>query len=115
MPRGPAPAWTACAPHTLEAKPYIEAAARLGYDIELTWSGIPTRERAREMRKGLYNAAKLHRPAVSVASEIEPGSNGTWSIRFKVLDKKAARAYIVATYGPDRTQWPYNARQKGGS
>lgn len=112
MPRGPSPAWTARAPHTSEAMPYIAAAFQVGYDTELVWNGIETKTRAADLKRGLFNAARGHKPEVSVHAEIEPASNGDWQIRFAVHDKKAARAYVVAKHGADRKQWPYNARQR---
>jgi hypothetical protein len=110
MPRGPAPSWTAAAPHTIEARPKVEAAVKIGYDVELTWAGIPTRDRAVQCKRGLHNAARLHKPQVSLSGQIEPDGNGAWRIRFKVHDKRKARAFIVAKHGTDRAAWPYNPR-----
>jgi hypothetical protein len=113
VPRGPAPAWTKKAEHTEAAAPYIDAAFRMGYDTELTWGGIATRDRADMMRRGLFNAARCHDPQVSVHASVEPSSNGEWQIRFAVHDKRKARAFIVAKHGKDRAAWPYNARARG--
>lgn len=110
MPRGPAPSWTAAAPHTVEARPYVEAAFKIGYDIELTWAGIATRDRAIQLKRGLHNAARLHKPQVSLSGDIEPDGKGQWRIKFKLHDKKAARAYIVNKHGSNKSAWPYNPR-----
>jgi hypothetical protein len=112
MPRGPAPAWHQRAPHTVEAAPYIAAAFRGGYEIAFTWSGISTHAEARTKKNGLHNAARLHTPSVAVSCVIEQNGR-TWQIRFTLHDKRVARAYVVNTYGTDRTQWPYDMRAKG--
>jgi len=111
MPRGPAPSWTNAAEHTKWARRYVEAAFRqLGYGAQMTIPGIPNRDRAVLCRRGLHNAARLHKPQLSVSTEIEPDGNGAWRIKFVLHDKKAARAYIVQKHGPDRQRWPYNPR-----
>ena len=112
MPRGPAPAWHQKASHTIEAEPYIAAAFRLGLEQEMRWTGIPTHERARELRNGLFNAARLHQPIVAVSAEVEQAGRG-WQIRFILHDKKTARAHVVTAYGTDRADWPYDMRAKG--
>lgn len=111
MPRGPAPSWTAAAPHTIRARPYVERTFKLfGYEAEVTWAGLATRDEAVQCKRGLHNAARLHKPAVSISGEIEPDGNGQWRIKFTLHNKKAARAYIVNKHGPDRSAWPYNPR-----
>lgn len=111
MPRGPAPGWKAPAPHTVEAQPYIAAAQKIGFETELHWNGLASRERAAECKRGLFNAARL--AGVSVSTETETESGGTFRIKFKIHDKKVARAYIVQKHGSDRSRWPYNARARG--
>jgi hypothetical protein len=110
--RGPAPAWHQKAAHTTEAQPYIEAAYQIGYEQEMTWAGIATHERARTLKNGLFNAARLHKPIVAVSVEIEKNGR-TWQLKFKLHDKRVARAHVVNTYGADRTAWPYDMRAKG--
>jgi len=112
MPRGPAPAWNQKAPHTAEAAPYVAAAYGAGFELELTWAGIASHERARTLKNGLHNAARLHKPIVSVSTVIEQDGD-TWRIRFTLHDKKVARAHVVSKYGTDRTAWPYDMRAKG--
>ena len=109
MPSGPGSPWRPRAPHTAEAHPYVRAALRVGFGREVIWSGIASRERARLMKQGLFNAAKGQRPPVSVSAEIEPGGSGDWRIRFVVHSKSEGRAYVAVTYGKDRSQWPYRA------
>jgi hypothetical protein len=111
MPRGPAPTWKAPAPHTQQATPYIAAAFKVGYEVELSWTGIDTKERALTCKKGLFNAARLHSPQVSVSVNMERAGSG-WVLKFTLHDKRVARAHIVAKHGSDRTQWPYNARAR---
>jgi hypothetical protein len=112
MPRGPAPAWHQKAAHTVEAERYVAAAFRVGYEQEMRWTGIPARERARTLKNGLFNAARLHKPPVSVSYEIVQEGR-TWTIRFTLHDKKIGRAHVVGSYGTDRRQWPYDTREKG--
>jgi hypothetical protein len=113
MPRGPAPPWGAAAPHTVEAIPYVNAAfEHFGYEQECTWPDIASREQANQLKRGLHNAARLHKPQVSVSTEVEPASNGQWRIRFVLHHKRIARAYIVTKHGPDRAAWPYNPRAR---
>jgi hypothetical protein len=112
VPRGPAPQWHAKASWTTEAQPYIAAAWQAGYEQEHTWAGIPTHERARQLKNGLFNAARLHQPIVAVSCVIEKNGRA-WQIRFTLHDKRVARAHVVNTYGDDRTQWPYDMRAKG--
>jgi hypothetical protein len=112
MPRGPAPAWHQKAPHTVEAAPYIAAAFQVGFEQEMCWTGIPTHERARTLKNGLFNAARLHKPVVAVSVDIVQAGR-TWQLKFKIHDKRVARAYVVNTYGPDRENWAYDMRAKG--
>lgn len=112
MPRGPAPAWNQRAPHTVEAAPMVDAACKLGFEVELRWAGIETHERARTLKNGLFNAAKLHKPPVSVSCEIVQEGK-TWTIKFKLHDKRTGRAHVVSKHGTDRTQWPYDPRARG--
>ena len=113
MPRGPSPMWTSAAPHTAEAAPYVHAAFQLGFEQPVVWAGIPSRDRASLMKKGLFNAARRHKPSVSVSADIEPEPGGTFRITFVLHDKKVGRAYIVTKHGPNRSAWPYDTRRKG--
>jgi hypothetical protein len=113
MPRGPAPAWRQCAPHSIEARPYIDAAFARGYEQELIWAGIESRERAVNCRRGLFNCARTHKPVVAVSADVESAGGGLWQVRFVLHDKKVARAYVTAKYGENRAGWPYDLRAKG--
>ena len=113
MPRGPAPMWTSAAPHTQEAQPMVEAAFRIGYEHPVIWNGIASRDRATQLKRGLFNAARRHKPPVSVSCDIEPEPGGTFRITFVLHDKKVGRAYIVTKHGPNRSAWPYDTRRKG--
>jgi hypothetical protein len=113
VPRGPAPQWKARAEHTISAIPMVHAAFQLGYEVEVIWRGIATKERARTLKRGLFNASLRHDPPVSVSTDIKPSGNGEYQIHFVLHDKKVARAYIVTKHGTDRSAWPYNARARG--
>ena len=80
-----------------------------GHYAELVYTGCETRERAEEIKRSLYRCAK--HLGVSMHAEVEQTAGG-WQVRFKAIDKAAARAYILARYGTDRTRWPYNPRRQ---
>ena len=108
MPRGPARPWKAVAPHTQRAFPYINAAMAQGYDVELKITGVEDSEML-DLRRGLFNAAKLS--GVSVHVDKARQGDGTWTLTYAVHDKNRARAHILQKHGTDRQQWPYNPRR----
>jgi len=110
--RGPPPAWRQSAPHSIEARPYIDAAYQVGFEKELLWTGIESKERADSLKRGLFNSARTHQPIVAVSAAVESAGAGQWQIRFQIHDKRNARAYVVAKYGPDRAGWPYDMRER---
>jgi hypothetical protein len=108
MPRGPARPWRKLLPHTERAIPYIRAAIDAGYDIELAITEVADDE-WRDLKKGLFNAAKLNKVAVHVHQS--HNEDGTWTLTYAVHDKTKARAYVLNTYGSDREKWAYNPRR----
>lgn len=118
MPRGPAPQFRQKAEHTVEMMPYVAASVNqapmnetTGHYAELIYTGIKTSDRALQVKRGLYNAAKHH--GVSMKADTESLTDGTYQVRFRAIDKKRARAYLIATKGKDRSQWAYDPRRKG--
>jgi hypothetical protein len=116
MPRGAPPMWKQKAPHTIEMWNHIPASVNAapmdetGAYGELLVAGITTMERAVTVKRGLFNAAKHQ--GYSMSAEIESLTDGKFRVRFKVIDKKRARAYLIATKGKDRSQWAYDPRKR---
>jgi len=77
-----------------------------GWYATLVYSGCETRERAIEIKNGLYRAAR--RAKVSVATQVRPADDGTWLVEFTAINKVFGRAYVAATYGNDTHHWPYD-------
>lgn len=102
----------------------VVAAVGQGYGRELVMRGIETYERADEIRKGIYRCAR-HRnvsaeagPSRVVTGADEMGihkAGKTYMLRFKIHSKRDARRRHLATYGPDRANWPYDPRRKATS
>lgn len=115
MPRGPNRPWKAYkAPNTNE---HIMASVaggfadeERGFYRELLYTGCETQERAQEIKQSLFRCAR--RLGYSLTATIEAGPGGTFDVRFRAIDKAKARAYMVARYGPDRQNWPYNPRAR---
>lgn len=82
-----------------------------GWYATLRYAGCDTRERAVEVKNGLFRAAR--RAKVSVFTKIEPDADGTWHVEFTAVSKDHARAYVVRTYGKDTASWPYNPFSAG--
>lgn len=115
MPRGPAPGWRARKPplldaHILASVNAAEMNAENGFHGELLYTGCKTKERADEVKRALYRAAK--RQGYSVTAKVEK-HGAEFQVRFTAINKEAARRFVVEKYGPDRTAWPYNPRKRG--
>lgn len=115
MPRGPAPAWRGRKEPLLDS--YILASVSAspvnpdnGHYGELVYAGCETRERAEEIKRALFRAAK--RQGYSVTAKVEKRLR-TFRVRFTAIDKAAARRHVIEKYGTDRSLWPYNPRMRG--
>ena len=119
MPRGPSPQWKRLKEPVLDHLIHAsvnQAAGKHdenGHYAELHYVGCDTRERAEEIKKGLYRAAKRQGYSLS-GCRILRHENG-WKVVFRAGDKTAAKAYIIARYGPDRSKWPYDPRRKNNT
>ena len=107
MPRGPTRPWRALKPPLLDE--HIKAAQANG---ELLHDDISNAEEALEIKRALFRAAS--RAKCSVHAEIEEDTEhpGKYRVRFGIHDKADARAYVIARYGTDRSQWPYDPKKK---
>lgn len=114
MPRGPAPLWKQRKEPITDQ--YIIASVQGGRDNttghyrELLYTGIEDKERADEIRRSLFRCARYL--GYSMKAEIEKAADGTFQIRFKAIDKDAARLWVIQRYGPDPASWPYDPRRK---
>lgn len=121
MPRGPSRPWKALAPHTSECMPFIRAAISQGFGKVIEIKGIEGEERAANLRRGIYNAARHNKVSAeagkagtfAVGDEMGVHKNGgTFTLRFRVWDKAGARKRHIEAYGTNRDLWPYNPRQR---
>jgi hypothetical protein len=114
MPRGKSAPWRVRKPPFLDSHILASVNAapmnpETGHFGELVYTGCPTRERAAEVKRALFRAAK--RLNYSVTADIERSSQG-FAVRFTAIDKQAARRYMVQKYGTDRNAYPYNPRKR---
>jgi hypothetical protein len=119
VPKGPPPAWSR---RDCRFDHLVTAALDKGFGVVLVYSGIETEERAHDVRRGIYRCAK-HRgvsadagrrimAAGSDPTGVSRAADGTFTLRFRIWDKRAARASHIKRNGTDRGQWAYNPRGK---
>lgn len=127
MPRGPAPSWRARKEPVLDH--YIWASIRragglgqhnrqTGHYADLVITGLATSDEVTEYKNALHRCAfYLHRKGqAAVSMKVDRPvrqPDGTWSIRFRAIDKTYAKAAMLARYGQDRSKWPYDPRRRG--
>jgi hypothetical protein len=126
MPRGPAPAWRARKPPVTDD--YLLASvnqagglgkhdATTGHYSELVIKGLSTKEEAAEWKRSLHRCAyylfKNGLADISVKTAIERDGK-QYAVRFSAINKAHTYAHVIARYGEDRSQWPYNPRRRGG-
>jgi hypothetical protein len=90
---------------------YVQASIDKGMDEhghygELVYAGIEDHERAKKIRYALFRAKD--RMGVSLKADVEECSDGTFQVRFHVIDKAIARAYIAQKSGGDPSKLSYN-------
>ena len=100
---------------------FVAAALSQGFGRELVLRDIETYERADEIRKGIYRCARHRKvsaeagPSRVVTGRDEMGihkSGKTYTLRFRIHDKRDARRRHLERYGADRASWPYDPRRK---
>lgn len=118
MPRGAAPQWKRRLEPILDdhlrasiARANGIASPDNGHYAKVVYAGCESKERAQEISKALYRAARY--VGVSVKTEIVKAGDGTYQVHFYAIDKTHARKYMLERYGTDRTKWPYDPRRKG--
>src|SRR5258708_5879113 len=120
MPRGPQPAWTV---KDCSQDHVVAAAIAAGGPIQYT--GIADPDRAADIRRGIYRCGIHRKISVQVswdysgerASRVQfwppdKEPDGTYALWVAVFKKSHGRAHVVATRGPDRSQWDYNPRER---
>lgn len=83
-----------------------------GFYKRLQFDGIETLERAHEIRRSMFRCAK--RVGYSLKADVVSTTAG-FAVVFFAIDKTKARAWMIKTYGTDRTRWPYNPRRPNPS
>lgn len=105
MGKGPPPPWSR---RDCRYDHLVVAALSYGFEKYLYYSGIDTRERADDIRRGIYRCAK-HR-GISAQAVMEPDGR-RWKVVYRLFDKRKARANHLRRYGTDRSKWPYDPRR----
>ena len=126
MPRGPAPSWTYRRPPVTDD--YILASVTqaggigqhdpaTGHYAEMVIRGLADMDEATEWKNSLYRCAHyLNRKGIAPVSmsAVSIERDGKYlAIRFSTGDKTYARRQVLRKYGPDRSKWPYDPRQRG--
>jgi len=98
----------------------VVAALGQGYGKVLVYSGIPDEERGHSIRRGVYRCSR-HRgvsadagPSRLVSGDVmglRKMPDGTFTLKFRLFDKKVARKAHIQRHGSDRQSWPYNPRR----
>jgi hypothetical protein len=115
--KGPPPPWNR---RDCSFDHLVAAAAARGSGKVMVYSGIPDLERAHAIRRGIYRCAK-HRgvtadagPAGQLAGGDDMGvrkAGGEYELRYRIWTKGQGRKRLLAKYGSDRSQWPYDPRR----
>jgi hypothetical protein len=83
-----------------------------GHYARLRFTGCASEDRAREIKQSLFRCAAYLKFSMS-ATVHRSDDKQTWYVEYVAIDKRMARAYVLATYGPDRSKWSYDPRKKG--
>jgi hypothetical protein len=121
MAKGPPPAWTS---KDCRFDHVVAAAIEQGHGKPLTYTGIETPERAKDIKNGFYRCCRhrqisgwvewIHSGRTTTKSAEWPPDkqpDGTYSLTLNISTKSQGRKRHIAKYGTDRQQWPYNPRR----
>ena len=98
----------------------VSAALKIGFGREMKLDGIETYDRADDIRRGIYRCARHRKvsadagPSRVVTGKDEMGihkAGKTYTLRFRLWDKRGARKRHLERYGTDRAAWPYDPRR----
>lgn len=109
MARGPKKQWRQVLPHTENAFPWVRAALKAGYDVELKIADV-TADEMPNFRRGLFNAAG--HLGVSLHCHIAKQDDGQYCLTYAVHRKNSGRRHVLEKHGTERTAWPYNPRAR---
>lgn len=117
MPRGPERQWRARKQPLTDELIHASVNGGMvdpsrGFYATRVYVGVETEERALDLKRSLFRCAK--RLGFSVRVQVEKAADGGFQLRYHAIDKTKARAWMLATYGDDRSKWPYNPRQRNG-
>ena len=117
MPKGAPPQWRK---RDCRFDHLVVAALNQGLSKVLVYNGIETEERAHDVRRGIYRCAR-HRgmsadagPSTLASGDamgVHKMPDGTFTLKYRLFDKRQARKRHLERYGADRQQWPYNPRR----
>ena len=118
MPKGPPPAWSK---RDCSFDHLVTAALAKGYGVVLKYTGIESEDRAHQIRRGIYRCAR-HRGVSADAGKsvttsgdemgVRRAVDGTFTLKYRLFDKRAARKAHITRNGTDRSAWSYNPRRK---
>ena len=121
MPKGPPPGWTS---RDCRFDHVVAAVIGQGLDKTVTYAGIETTDRAKDIKQGIYRCGRHRNVSVSVAwlhsgrettksdqwpPDREP--DGTYTLRITIYTKAKGRKHLITTKGTDRAGWDYDPRQ----
>lgn len=101
----------------------VAAAITKGTGTVMVYSGIPTLERAHDIRRGIYRCSR-HRGLTGDAGPsgrlvtapdemgVRKTRSGEYELRYRVWSKRDGKKRLLQKYGPDRSKWPYDPRRK---
>lgn len=125
MPKGPAPLWKQRLPALDDHLAMSMTLANgihneHGHYAECVYAGCADEERAREVVRMLYRSTRAlnnklriaRKGQVSLRQNIVKAADGTYQVKYQLVDKTAAYKYVLETYGEDRSKWPYDPRAK---
>ena len=75
-----------------EFDPHVMAARKIGYRVPVHWTGIETRERALEIKRGLHRSGRFLKESVRV--DLADAPDGTITVVFTLYPKSEAQRYI---------------------
>jgi hypothetical protein len=121
MPKGPPPTWTS---RDCRFDHVVTAVAGQGTGKPVSYQGIDTPDRAKDIKQGVYRCARhrglsasvewLHSGRLTSKSDDWPPDrepDGTYTLKITIYTKAQARKRHLARYGTDRSKWPYDPRR----
>jgi hypothetical protein len=83
-----------------------------GHYAMVVYAGCADRARAQEIKTALYRSARHLGYSLAASIVKAPGPPVTYQVHYKAIDKTFAKKYVLARYGPDKENWPWNPRAR---